>query len=144
MDGWPYQRAMKRNGALDCGARPLHIAGNRNRRAPWLASPSRIGKSSARYKRAALERFCGRVLDEIVHLRADTRKTQHERYLAIYRLIQQRDRELARAFDSPRRSAALLQIAALRRLGVITDEEFARFSAHARREVESLLRLGSQ
>ncbi len=74
----------------------------------------------------ALERFCERALDEIVRLRADAQKTQHERYLAIYRLIQQRDQQLARTFDSPRRSAAMPQLASLRQFALITDEEFAR------------------
>ena len=52
----------------------------------------------------ALDRFCWRVLDEIQQVSADTKRSTHERYLAVYDLIQRRDRELADAFNDPRRS----------------------------------------
>ena len=47
----------------------------------------------------ALDRFCWRVLDEIQQVNADTKRSTHERYLAVYDLIQRRDRELADALD---------------------------------------------
>jgi cytidylate kinase len=43
----------------------------------------------------ALERFCERVLDEIARISSDRTKSQHERYLAIYRL----DIRLSAAID---------------------------------------------
>ena len=46
----------------------------------------------------ALERFCARVLAEIGRIAADDRKNSHERYLAIYKLIHERDEQLADAF----------------------------------------------
>lgn len=47
----------------------------------------------------ALDRFCQRVLDEIASVASDADKTSHERFLAVFRLIKQRDGELADAFD---------------------------------------------
>jgi hypothetical protein len=87
----------------------------------------------------ALERFCERVLSEVGHLTADARKNHHERYLAVFKLIKRRDKELAHAFDNPRRSAALGQLTCLQGLGLLTDEEFARFSPETRASVEVLL-----
>jgi hypothetical protein len=55
----------------------------------------------------ALERFCERALAEVGRLASDPNKTSHERYLSVFRLIERRDRELADAFDDPRRSTAL-------------------------------------
>jgi hypothetical protein len=87
----------------------------------------------------ALERFCGRVLAEVGHLAAEARKSHHERYRAVYRLMERRDKELADAFNNPRRSAALRQLACLQGLGLVTDEEFARFSPQTRASVEVFL-----
>ena len=47
----------------------------------------------------ALERFCKRVLEELEPLRLDTSRSHHERYLDVFRLLQNRDEELAHAFN---------------------------------------------
>jgi len=84
----------------------------------------------------ALERFCERVLAETERIRADAGKRQHERYIAIYRLLQERDKELEMAFDHLRRSTALVQLANFRFLGLVTDEEYMRFSAPTREIID--------
>jgi hypothetical protein len=76
----------------------------------------------------ALERFCERVLSEVGRLTADSGKGAHERYLTIFKLLQRRDKELAEAFEDLRRSTAWRQLAILRSRGLLTEEEFARFS----------------
>lgn len=76
----------------------------------------------------ALERFCQRVLTELVTLASDTSSGSHERYQSVYSMIDERNRQMAAAFDGLRRSAALLQLARMKSLGLISDEEFARFS----------------
>ena len=86
----------------------------------------------------ALERFCQRVLDEVASLSTDTRTTAHERYLAIWKVIHQRNTELADAFDNPRRSTALLQLARIRTLQLLTPEELDRFSPETREIVTDL------
>jgi hypothetical protein len=75
-----------------------------------------------------LDRFCRRVNAKLLAVLSDQNRGQHERYLAPYRLIQKRGKEIARAFDDFRRSTAVFQIAIIRKLGVITDEELGRFS----------------
>jgi hypothetical protein len=87
----------------------------------------------------ALERFCQRVLDESERLRGDTTRSAHERYVAIYQLFQKRDKEVARLFNDLRRSTALWQLAAMKRHGLLTDDEFARFSQEAQNLVAALL-----
>jgi hypothetical protein len=87
----------------------------------------------------ALERFCERVLSEVSRLTSDTRKSSHERYLALFKLIKRRDRELADAFDDLRRSTALLQLARIQSHGLLTDEELARFSPETRDVVQFFL-----
>ncbi len=87
----------------------------------------------------ALERFCQRVLDDSERLHGDTSHSAHERYIAIYRLFGERDKEVASLFNDLRRSTALWQIAALKGRGLLTDEEFTRFSEETQSRVAALL-----
>jgi hypothetical protein len=79
-------------------------------------------------REVALERFCQRVLSEIDRLSSDAQKTSHERYLAIYNHIKQRDEELALAFNNPRRSIAMQQLVCIQSHQLLTEEEILRFS----------------
>jgi hypothetical protein len=87
----------------------------------------------------ALERFCERVLSEVGRLASDTGKSAHERYVAVFQLLQRRDKELAEAFDDLRRSTAWRQLAIIRSRGLLTEEEFARFSPETRGAVQVFL-----
>ena len=87
----------------------------------------------------ALERFCRRALDDSERLHGDTSLSAHERYIAIYRLFDERDKEVARLFNDLRRSTALWQLAAIKGHGLLTDDEFARFSQEAQNLVAALL-----
>ena len=79
-----------------------------------------------------LNRFCKRINDELSRVLADEGRSPHEQYLAAYKLIHKRDKEVGDAFNDFRRSTAIVQIAITRKLGVITDEEFGRFSEPTR------------
>jgi hypothetical protein len=57
----------------------------------------------------------------------------------VFDLIHPRNEELSNAFDGLRRSTALFQFSAMRLLGLVTDEEFARFSAEPRDAVHLIL-----
>jgi hypothetical protein len=87
----------------------------------------------------ALERFCQRVLGEIERRSAASKKTYHERYLEIHRLLKRRDRELADAFNGLRRSTAVQQLTVIHAEGLLTEEEFVRFSPETRSAVDSFL-----
>lgn len=86
----------------------------------------------------ALDRFCWRVLDEIQQVSADTKRSTHERYLAVYDLIQRRDRELADAFNEPRRSHAFLQLMSIQSHRLLTEEELGLFSSELRERLKSV------
>lgn len=89
----------------------------------------------------ALERFCQRVLAEAGRLAADADKSHHERYLAVFKLLQRRDDELADAFNNPRRSTAFVQLARIQFQKLLSAEEFARFSAETRASVGLFLEM---
>ena len=89
--------------------------------------------------RVALDRFCERVLGEIAAVAVDAGRGNHERYLAVRGIIKRRDLELADAFDDLRRSNALMKLACIQSHGLVTDDEFDRFSAETRDKVRALV-----
>jgi hypothetical protein len=86
----------------------------------------------------ALERFCQRVLDDIARISADSTRTSHERYLEIYRLTQERDMDLAHAFEAPRRSQMILQLVVIHSMGLLEPEELLRFTGATQETILSL------
>ena len=90
-------------------------------------------------REAALERFCARVLQEIADLSARPGQSAHDRYLAIYRLLERRDDELAHAFNDWRRSRAIQQAAIVASLGLFEPDELTRLSAATREAIASLV-----
>lgn len=87
----------------------------------------------------ALERFCERVLSDVRQLASDDTRSSHDRYLEICKLIDARKGELARAFDNPRRSQAILQLALIQSHDLLESEELACFASKTRSTIESLL-----
>ena len=77
----------------------------------------------------ALARFCEQILSETARLSAQAGKSAHKRYLDVFQLIHDQDRELGHLFDDPRRSRAHLQIAGIATAELLTVEEIAGFSA---------------
>jgi hypothetical protein len=87
----------------------------------------------------ALERFCESVLSEVGRLASSSGKSAHERYLAVFKRLQRRDKELAEAFDGLGRSTAYRQLAVLRSQGLLSEEDFARFGPETRGAVQVFL-----
>jgi hypothetical protein len=87
----------------------------------------------------ALERFSARVLAEVERIVEDGARTHHERYLDIYKLMEQRDRQMSLLFDDPRRSQALAMLARIRSEGLLTEDEFSSLSAETRGAIERLV-----
>ena len=87
----------------------------------------------------ALERFCQRILGELDRIGSDSIKSHHQRYLDIFAVLQRRDKEIAQAFNDLRRSTALTQLATIYSHGLLTEEEYLRFSLETRSVIELLL-----
>ena len=85
----------------------------------------------------ALELFCKRIFAELEPLVQNEARTYHERYLDVVHLLKQRDRDLARAFDDPRRSHMIEQLAAMRASGLVEAGELELFTASTRTAVEA-------
>ena len=90
----------------------------------------------------ALHDYCERVLREARDTCDETGRDAHARYLELYRLLQNRDKELANLFNGLRRSTAFLQLAGMLNSGVISQKELACFSAETRECVGLLAGIG--
>jgi hypothetical protein len=88
---------------------------------------------------ALLDRLCEQILDECRAVLDDASLTPHQRYLKTFELIQRRDEDIDIAFNDMRRSTAVLKLTAIRRMGLLTDVEFQRFSPKIRETVDVLL-----
>ena len=90
----------------------------------------------------ALERFCQQILLEIERISSNRAKSFHQKYLDIYEVIRRRDKEIAQTFDDLRRSTAFIQLTAMKARGLLTEEEFLRFSPETQDVVHLLLGSG--
>ena len=113
----------------------------RRRNAMQRQIPEADWKLLRRLAPVALDRFCQRALAEVVRLTADGTKSNHERYLAVYRLIEERDEKLSSAFNDSRRSTAFVHLARIRSFGLLTDDEFAAFSDETQAAVAMFLEM---
>ena len=100
--------------------------------------PESDWKTFRELREAALQRFCKRVLEELLSLIRDDSRSHHERYLAVFGLIQERDEQLAHAFNEPARSRMIIQLAAIHALGLLLPGELERFTQDTRRVIEPL------
>lgn len=94
-----------------------------------------------RLRELALERYCERVLNDVLQLVAQG-GTAHERYLRLWKLLPERDDKIAVAFNNPRRSVAIIQILHIVNEDLLTKEELNQFSDELRNQVEAIRRIG--
>ncbi|HEY8519281.1 MAG TPA: peptide ABC transporter substrate-binding protein [Gammaproteobacteria bacterium] len=87
----------------------------------------------------ALERFCDRTLREVAATASADSGTAYDRYLAVYDLVRARDKQSGLAFDDPRRSRAISQLAIMLEYGLVTDAELRRFSAETQAAVRRIV-----
>jgi hypothetical protein len=87
----------------------------------------------------ALERFCQRVIEEVGSATSSCADGYHDCYLKLFELMRSRDREMASAFNDPRRSNAFILLANIKELGLLTEEELMQFSAEARDAIEVIV-----
>ena len=88
-----------------------------------------------------LERYCIRILEEVDAASRDARGSAHDRYLKIYKLINESNEQMANAFDDFRRSTAVMQLGIMRRMKLLMDEELSLFSEQTRTRVDGIASL---
>lgn len=92
----------------------------------------------------ALARYSERVLVEAAVIIESPDVPAHERYLALVRVLRDRNREMSSAFDDMRRSTAMLRLASLVGLQLLTEAEFRQFSVEVRNSAVALSELAAR
>jgi len=98
--------------------------------------PERDWKLFRQLHSVALERFCERVLSEIKDASSASHQSAHERYLKVFHIIREENKQLAALFDDPRRSTAWDQLCLIRAAALLTNEEMDRFSPDTQESVK--------
>src|SRR6266568_6163168 len=80
---------------------------------------------------------CERVLSEIASASSASDQGAHERYLKVFEIVGDKDKELGALFDNPRRSSALGQLCMIASAGLFTDAELSRFSPETRNSIRA-------
>jgi hypothetical protein len=75
----------------------------------------------------ALERYCTKILHDAAQLEHGE-GSAHSRYLALFKLIEERDETMGLVFNNPRRSTAFIQIATAVAKGIVTREDLSGLS----------------
>lgn len=90
----------------------------------------------------AEERYCERILEEVAAiLSRPAPEGAQARYVKLYRLIKDRDKQMANAFGDYRRSTAVMQLGIMRRMKLLTDDELSLFSEPTRTRIEGIASL---
>jgi hypothetical protein len=105
-----------------------------------MSIPESDWKKFKKLREVALDRYCEQILREVRNLSDRERSTNHERYLELYRYIDQSDDNIARMFNDPRRSTAIAQLLGMVGADLITEEELIAFSEDTRSTIEHLAR----
>ena len=92
-------------------------------------------------RQVALERLCEKILTEAKAEIERPGKSSHAKYLTLYKLIEDRDEDIARGFNDFRRSTAFMQIGIIHSMGLFTDEELGRFSSETLQIIELYARI---
>ena len=103
--------------------------------------PEADWKACRKLQAVALERFCERIINEVGTIASNNSTSYHTRYLDLFKLIERRDDEIARAFNDPKRSNIVLQLAAIVSHGLLTQVELQSLTPKIRETVESLSKL---
>jgi hypothetical protein len=103
--------------------------------------PERDWKQVRRVHDAGLERYCSRVLQECRDVLEAPNLSAHDRYLRLFEILRERDRDLAGAFDDMRRSRAVLKLAMMIKLDLVTNVELEQFSPSVRESALGIAKL---
>ncbi len=88
-------------------------------------------------REVALEKLSGQILDDVVRVCTDHSGSAHDRYLEVWRILRNRDRDMAGAFDSLSRSRMIQHLAAMIALGLLEVGDLE----HMSHDTQELIRL---
>ena len=91
----------------------------------------------------ALDRICDRTLGELQEIASRQAESNHERYLAVFRLIQDRDEQIASAFNDLSRSRMIRHLTVMVSLDLVDELELEKFTLDVREQIKTWLDLSA-
>jgi hypothetical protein len=88
-----------------------------------------------------LHKLCADINERAVEIASGDASNPHEKYLALYRYIQDADGIIADCFDDWSRSRLGIKLLALRRRGLLTDQRVQHLSPEAREWLSNVAEL---
>ena len=87
-------------------------------------------------KDKAIEQYCTVALEETQEVVSDHKKHVHERYLFLYKLLQNSNKKMALLFDGHSRSKAWIQLIAIRSEGLADEALLSKLSDEFREKTD--------
>ncbi|MBA6293794.1 hypothetical protein H4J58_06385 [Colwellia sp. MB3u-70] len=87
-------------------------------------------------KDKAIEKYCTFALKESQEVISDKKSNVHNRYLLLYKLLQNSDKKMALLFDGHSRSKALIQLIAIRSEGLADETLLSKLSDEVREKTD--------
>jgi len=82
-----------------------------------------------RVKEVALEKICGRLIDDVKEVIDGKNSSNHKKYIYMYELMENYDKRIAKIFDYNSRSKAMMQLVLMRSEGLLDKQDISSFSA---------------
>jgi hypothetical protein len=97
-------------------------------------------KKFKRLKEICLERYCNAVIEEAQVVCKFEGKSNHERYIELYQLMRNRDKELGKAFNGLSRGQAHVQLMMMYRMGLVKENELDEFEPETKDNIRETIR----
>lgn len=79
-------------------------------------------------KTRALNEACSRILDAVPKILQNRAGREHEAYLELWKMLQEKDDSIASMFNDFKRSTAYYKLAAWHRQGLVSEDDLALFT----------------
>ncbi len=100
--------------------------------------PEKDWKKIRKLKDQLLHKFCDSALDKLKPIIENREQGSHKAYLDLWNVLNKEDDELSLMFDDLKRSTAFYKLAAWKKNGLISEEEFSQFSDETQNVVNLL------
>ena len=90
---------------------------------------------------ALLAALCARINTQSASILAELAGSEHEKYLSLYRHIQDSDKIIADCFNDLRRSNLMMKLNALQYHGILKDEHISQLSSETQERLQALKEL---
>jgi hypothetical protein len=108
------------------------------------STPERDWKYTRSIHDGLLAALCERINNQSADLLADFAGSEHEKYLALYRHVQDSDEIIGECFNDLKRSNLLFKLAALQRHGILAPEHIEHLSPETQERLRVLKQLNEE